>query len=298
MKVFKYVFGLIIVSGMLASCTDDDNLVLNELSEEGALTLSSSGGDEFNLQIEKADEEATTFSWDSLDLNVNTPVRYFLEMAETGTDFADPVTLMRSNKTSFSMTVSELNARALSFGVEPDSVGSIDTRVIGRVGSGNSKDYVSNVFTATVIPYADVVDISTAWGIVGDATPNGWDGPDIPFYKTEKEETYIAYGTLTDGEIKFRQNNSWDDEDYGGSGGVLEEGGDNIEVESGRYKITMNLDELTYKLEKYSIGVVGGAAPNGWDGPDAPMDFDPETQTFRARVSLTGGEIKFRVNNE
>ncbi|PIE79638.1 MAG: hypothetical protein CSA15_02765, partial [Candidatus Delongbacteria bacterium] len=144
------------------------------------------------------------------------------------------------------------------------------------------------------------LDLTTTWGVVGDATPNGWNGPDMPFYKsTVNPSEFVAYVTLTDGEIKFRENNDWSN-NYGddGADGTLEPGGANIAVSAGTYKITLNLSALTYKIETFSWGVVGDAAPNGWNGPDVAFEYVPTTDTWKALVKLAAGEIKFRQNND
>jgi len=52
--------------------------------------------------------------------------------------------------------------------------------------------------------------------------------------------------TLTDGEIKFRLNNTWGG-DYGGNDGQL--GSDNIPVSAGTYTITVDFANGTYTIE-------------------------------------------------
>lgn len=294
MKIIKYIFSFILISGLVTACSDDDAIRLDESAKAPDLEVSAS---DFVLESEHAEEEAIRFSWNELDLNVNTPVRYILQLAKGDAGFSDAKTLQSSGSTSYSMTVKALNAQAISLGIEPDEEGTLDARVVARIGSSGGANYESEVKTLTITPYTDVLDLTSSWGIVGDATPNGWDGPDIPLYQTGKEGVLVAYASLTDGEIKFREDNSWDN-DLGGSDGALEAGGDNIKVEEGTYKITVDLNALTYTLEEFSLGVVGDATPNGWDGPDAELAFDPTSGKFRALVELTDGEIKFRLNNK
>jgi len=154
-----------------------------------------------------------------------------------------------------------------------------------------------NTFTYTV--EISALDLSTSWGIVGSATTNGWDGPDMPFYQTGVDNIFDAYVTLANGEIKFRENNSWD-LNYGDNGndGSLEAGGSNIPVNEGSYKITIDLNTLSWSMEAYSWGIVGSAAPNGWDGPDVMFNYDPFSDTFKTVATLGDGEIKFRQNND
>ena len=82
-----------------------------------------------------------------------------------------------------------------------------------------------------------------AWGLVGNATPNSWDGPDLEMYETGSNQ-YAIYADLTAGEMKFRYNEDWG-QNYGDNGadGTLEAGGSNIVIPSaGTYYVTMDLN--------------------------------------------------------
>lgn len=83
---------------------------------------------------------------------------------------------------------------------------------------------------------------ATAWGIIGDATPGGWDASTpMTYNKTTKLWTVTA--VLSQKEMKFRANNSWDlNLGDTGANGTMEYGGDNIKVPSaGTYTITLDL---------------------------------------------------------
>ncbi len=95
----------------------------------------------------------------------------------------------------------------------------------------------------------------TDWGIIGSATPGGWDS-DTNMEFDPETKTWIAEIDLGAGEIKFRANDGWD-LNYGDAGadGILEAGADNIAIASGgSYKITMKLEspDYTYTVEKFS----------------------------------------------
>jgi hypothetical protein len=102
------------------------------------------------------------------------------------------------------------------------------------------------------------------WGLVGSATPNGWNGPDIEIYQTGNQE-FAIYTQLNDGEIKFRLNEDWNN-NYGDNGndGTLDSGGDNIAVSAGTYYIVMDLSSGTYSITPFNYAgitsqVYGGA---------------------------------------
>lgn len=84
------------------------------------------------------------------------------------------------------------------------------------------------------------------WGVIGNATPTGWDGDtDMAF---DGEFTWSVTLDLTAGELKFRENDNWD-VNFGDSGadGTLDKGGDNIAVaEAGNYTISMTLAPTGY----------------------------------------------------
>lgn len=93
----------------------------------------------------------------------------------------------------------------------------------------------------------------TNWGVIGDATPGGWDN-DTDMVYDDASRTLKLTTDLSAGEIKFRANDAWD-LNYGDTGadGFLEEGGDNIKVdEAGNYTIELDLNGplYTYQLIK------------------------------------------------
>ncbi len=92
------------------------------------------------------------------------------------------------------------------------------------------------------------------WGLVGSATKNGWDGPDINFSedKNKKGIWVLKNVPLTDGEIKFRFNNDWSFNLGNNEKGKFVNGGDNIKVKAGLYDFTLDLrDDSTPKYMIY-----------------------------------------------
>lgn len=140
------------------------------------------------------------------------------------------------------------------------------------------------------------------WGLVGSATPNGWDGPDFMLNYNSYQNDWKTVVTLVDGAVKFRFNNDWG-LNYGDSGadGTLETGGDDIIVSAGHYLVTLDLNNLVYSLEPIDVwGLVGSATPNGWDGPDTKFipDFGINEGTYYINgITLVDGEIKVRQND-
>lgn len=77
-------------------------------------------------------------------------------------------------------------------------------------------------------------------GLIGSATPNGWDTPDQKMDYDAKTGTWFITLDLIDGEIKFRKNDGWA-WNLGGTHDNLTQGGDNLPVTAGNYTITLTI---------------------------------------------------------
>lgn len=83
-----------------------------------------------------------------------------------------------------------------------------------------------------------------------------------------------------------------------GGDGTLEMNGDTIRAgEAGLYRIEVNLNDNTYTLERTEWGVLGTAAPGGWD-TDVDMTWNAEEEAMEVFTDLTSGVIKFRANDD
>lgn len=132
---------------------------------------------------------------------------------------------------------------------DPDAGGQSGTLQIGSWGGNNIKvttgpgyylvkaDLVAKTYSTT----------KTVWGLIGSATPNGWDSDQKMTYDAENGVWTITLD-LVAGDIKFRANDDWAI-NYGDDGpdGKLEQDGANIAIaEDGNYTITMNLEVPLY----------------------------------------------------
>jgi hypothetical protein len=86
-------------------------------------------------------------------------------------------------------------------------------------------------------------------GLIGSATPSGWDTPDQKMDYDSRSGTWSITLDLVDGEIKFRKNDGWA-WNLGGTEDSLVQGGDNIVVTAGNYTITLTIiDDTTGTYE-------------------------------------------------
>jgi len=88
------------------------------------------------------------------------------------------------------------------------------------------------------------------WGVIGDATPGGWDNDTNLTWDATKKVFTITVNLKSAGSFKFRANDGWD-LNYGGALTALTPGGDNIGVPSdGNYTITFDPWNLKATLTK------------------------------------------------
>jgi hypothetical protein len=122
-------------------------------------------------------------------------------------------------------------------------------------GAGASEGLLStdggagNLSVAEGFYYINVNTASLAWsateiktfGVIGDATPGGWDASTPMEFDAAKSEYKVTI-TLEDGEFKFRANDSWDI-NLGGDTDNLRPNGANIAIRKGIYIITLKLSD-------------------------------------------------------
>lgn len=150
--------------------------------------------------------------------------------------------------------------------------------------------------------FEEIAEFTTI-GIIGDATPGGWDADTDLTRDAGNPDLWRTTLVLNNGSVKFRANDSWDlnwgGTDFPSGTGVLNSP-DNIPVDSGEYLITFNTNTLAYNFYPIytTVGIIGDATPGGWDEETAMMQ-DPNDRTIWVlRLILTDGEVQFRGNED
>jgi hypothetical protein len=296
-KIINLLFALIIVSIGFTSCEDISDRVILNSDVEASTELIIQETTALVLLEDNKDEIALNTNWAAPDFGFDAAPTYQLLVDLATGDFSNAVTLNVGDNLEKSFATLELNSIALGLGAEADAPSDLIVKLQGFVGGQLLID--TSAKTVNVTPYSSILDLTTRWGVIGSAA-NDWGAtPDLPFFTTSTAGVLIAYVTLTDGEIKFREDSLWTN-NYGDTGadGTLDAGGDNIAVTAGSYKILMNLNDLTYTMESFSIGIVGSAY-NDWGAtPDFALTYDSYSDQFRGIVKLLDGEMKLRMNNE
>lgn len=232
----------------VVSCvpTEDKDLTVITPSETPEL-IAPADGSVFVLDKLKPESHATTIVWDYAKYDgTQTVINYEVEMAKSGTDFASINVVSKTTERIVELTTAQLNQAALDLGLTLNTENVIDVRVKSVVGASGVPQY-SNVIKITVTPYPAWDD----WGIIGSATPGGWDNDtDLAYDLSTKKYTYS--GALAVGEYKFRKDNAWT-LNYGDNGNdlTLEKDGSNIPITvAGNYTIVVDFKTLTYTVTK------------------------------------------------
>lgn len=141
--------------------------------------------------------------------------------------------------------------------------------------------------------------VATVWGVIGSATPGGWDS-ETPLTYSPSTSTWRGGVHLTAAEIKFRANQNWS-YNYGSTAGdaTLNFDGSNIPIAlEDDYFFILDLshpNEYTYSANRW--GLIGSATPGGWDS-DQNMTWNAAEQCLTITVDLVPGDIKFRANDD
>lgn len=308
------MFAFLLVA--LGACENDTDPVIT--SNNATTLLTPTSGTEYTLTEANADDVLTTLVWDDSSYGVQAVANYTVEIAPSGTNFANPVTAGITPERYLTWTVTQLNT-LLSGGETPlfvpGSTNDIDVRVKASLGtSENAVVSYSNVVTLTVTTYADAVPTLPELFFVGAPQAyyglGAWDNATaIPmrYIGDGTTKVFEAYVKVAAGEgFKFiGQQGTWDNGNYGTIGGAqdghLENAGGSQDIKvaesdgAGLYYVQVNIDNLTYKATKMNWGIIGSAT-GGWDN-EIPMAYNFADNQFTIAPSLSAGELKFRAAN-
>lgn len=250
------------------------------------------------------DVVGVTFNWSTAFVGYDGVKTYELQYAESGTAFAD-YTAVSVTSQSKSFTQFELNGIALALGITSGEEGNVDFRVKATNETGAFT--YSNTATLGITPYVAFISL----GIIGDATPGGWD---IDTDMRRPEANQPAQWTVTlylEGgkSAKFRANDGWTDAwgatSFPSGTASSAPGSPNVPIStSGYYKVDFNAGSGVYSFTLLTtptyatIGIIGSATANGWNDPDTDLTNDPSNaHLWTGTITLTEGFVKFRANN-
>ena len=191
-----------------------------------------------------------TLDMNNLSYSVGKPILYMAGDAN-GWDHSDVLNsddgvkftgYMYLNQNGFKFST-QPNWDGTSYGADFDTAPDAGNIVITEEAGFYQVDVDLSAKTYTLTPFTI--------GIIGNATPKGWDGDTNMTYKPEKRCWELKDVTLTDGEMKFRHTNDWNLSWGGELDNLTTQNGPNIAVAAGTYdiKLVVNWAEGTAKCE-------------------------------------------------
>lgn len=303
---------------VFTSCEDSTGPTLSTNVQEPSF-VNAPSGQSYMLLEANSEDVALELEWTRPGVGFRAAATYTIEMAEAGTDFADPEAMLETTQNSVSITVSELNSSMLSAGFPENVETQVDLRVITEINEEVETMY-SSAITIGVTPYFADTGLLNLF-LVGSATSAGWDNnnnnmPMVRLPGSDENNFSFTGRFLTDAgnEFKLLENlGAWQPQ-WGDDQGALASSADLgndpnsllITGGTGYYTVEIDIEARTYSIASYdasgaatytTIGLIGDGTPGGWDA-DTEMtqsSFD-DHMWYLNDVELVDGFAKFRAN--
>jgi len=290
---------------MLSACDDVNKLQVGD-TQYPVLT-SDLAGETVVLSADNADDLLTTFNWSTANFGYpSADPEYTLQMAFSGDDFENAITLNNSFDLSFEAITALINQKLMTLGAEANQAAEVEFKVTGSIE--NQLIAASNVITATITPY-EIVLVYPKLYVTGDQNAWGFDENNL-LYSVADNGIYEGYAYMANGDnwtgFKLSYQPNWDsadaivgDADASGTSGVLQVGnwgGNNAFATEGAgvYFIKANIPSLTYSIYKTSWSITGDF--NGWGFAD--MNYDNASDTWSLTANMSAGGFKFIANQD
>lgn len=303
MKKTNIILLLLVGILLVSSCeTEDRGPVISGEPVLPAWIGPVTGGD-YILTEDEADDAMATFQWSAAYFGFQGAVTYILQMDDAGNSFADAVDLANTTTQSVSITVGDMNQELIAMGKDPNTSYSFDIRVVAAVHADVDTIYSSSI-SMDITPYESALSIPPVY-MLGSGTRPGWDNA------AAREMIYLGDGKYFlidslfaggDNWLKFiaelgKWAPQWGDDGTGdwASGGLAyrpTEGDPDPPAipappVSGVYKVTFDMDNLTYTVEASGLFMLGDATTAGWDNANPLPMMCVETNQFELTTTLT-----------
>ena len=248
-----FIFALLCFTG----CETEDDVVFTTQDATG-FVFTNSIQSNYVLSTATTGNLGERFTWGSADFGTPTNVTYQLQSSISG-DFTDANIVDESISNEIAMTIGQMMTIATEAGLDDDpesaapNTGSFSVRLRAFPGdNGSGTEAFSDVLILNV-ELLEQMDtggggsiMPVSWGVVGSGY-NDWGGagPDGTFYSTMTADEIVTYVTLVDGEIKFRENDTWGGDlgDANGEGILDQDADNNIAVTAGNYLLSVNFKD-------------------------------------------------------
>jgi len=308
-KIFLCSSLLIVLSGVLfLSCKKTGIVIPKGVNAPLAISASDS-----SLVLQQVNQNATavSFTWTTgTNSGTNSAIAYTFQLGKKGKNFADPVSIdMGRQAYTLSYTTGQLNDTLLKhWNIKAGTAVDLEARIIATVAGASASPQISNIKGLSVTPYEPV---SSTLYIIGGATSTGWDNSRAEALTTDPKVPggFIYQGTLLPGTFKFitTLGSFLPSYNMGSDSSKLffrtsdSQPDDQFTInETSVYKVSVNLIDLTIKVEKlaaspYSkLWIIGDAVPKGWDisTPDSMISNPNNGFLFKYNQVLKAGEFK------
>lgn len=242
---------------LISSCiVEDEPQGGGDPPTPNALTTSLSTGTSVALSQDDADDIFSELTWTATDFK-GKPVKYSIEMDLVGNDFSKAKDILTTDDLGVDLTVQNINAALIAYGIDPGEVVNVELRVRSWVDFLTTPG-LSNKIEYTLTPYLLVFPPIY---IVGDA--QAWNLDNAVELTSNTPSVYKGTGKFqTNGKFRFFEIADWGAQQWGWSyfaagGTVPGEFGDGADGDSNflfqglttNYNITVSLLEKKITIE-------------------------------------------------
>jgi starch-binding outer membrane protein SusE/F len=298
------IFGI----GLVSSCKKEPKEPVLDMSKTQSATITAPVGKTLVLLEDQADS-TINFTWTAAVYNLTDleTTTYLLQMDTVGDNFNKPTELTSTSDLSFSITVGGLNGKLKAVGIPTDTPTSVEFRVVSFINNTTeTTDAYSSVISNTFSTYAGGVIEYPKLYVPGDY--QGWAPADAPVIQSfDSDGIYTGYIYFPDDEgatfeFKFTSDPDWDHTNYGAGAneGELDTdaGAGNLTVPGpGGYRVTVDVNNLTWTYELQNWGVIGEF--NAW-AEDIKLEWDAENNYLTLTTDIPAAvdnRFKFRAND-
>lgn len=292
-----------LVSVTVLSCKKDEFRTILKTGTNPVLTATTTT---IVLTSGNANNTATTFNWTASDFGYAAAVKYVLQVAKNGTNFATPREYDMGAGLTKGFIVSDLNQVALIAGLPPGSANQLQARVKATINANVAPIY-SNTLNITVTPYLVIINYPSLY-VPGDY--QGWNPGAAPKISSKLGngvyEGYVNMGGSL--QFKYTSDPDWNHTNYGwasstttgnnvtGTLSTSGSAGNLFTPVAGYYLLKANTNTLTWDAIKTSWSLIGDF--NGW-GADVDMTYNATTQVWTGTINpASAGGFKFRANHD
>jgi starch-binding outer membrane protein SusE/F len=307
----KIFYNLLLVStvvGLFQACKKDEFKTFLQTGVPPTLVASKTT---LVLSAATANDTVEAFSWSASKYGYNSAVKYTLQIAKGGTNFAAPKEISLGPGLAQKYAGKDLNQLVILQGLPFNVAGQVEVRVKSSISDSIPAIY-SNVVAIAITPYQVIINYPSLW-VAGDY--QGWDPPSAPKISSptdnKKYEGYVnipAGGTL---QFKLTSQADWNGTNYGwgsstttgnivtGTLNTAGSAGNLFFPTAGYYVIKADIVANTWYVKKTTWALIGDAptASNNWSN-DVPMTYDAVNKVWTVTTNCVVGHFKFRANGD